>query len=97
MLSLYRARIALRRAKPDLALGSYRLVLVTGDLLIFERAHEGQQLLVALNLGAQSISWTDAATRGRILLSTYMDRQAEAVDGTLDLRRAEGLIIELLR
>ncbi|CAN5147199.1 alpha-amylase family glycosyl hydrolase [soil metagenome] len=97
MLVLYRALIELRRARPELTRGSYELVHITGDLLIFERTQEDRRLFVALNLGAQSISWTDTATRGRILLSTYMDRQAEMVGGTLSLRDAEGLIVELVR
>jgi alpha-glucosidase len=96
VLSLYRALIELRRARPELALGGYKLVGVTGDVLMFEREYQGERSIVALNLGAASVSLTDAATnmRRRILLSTFMDRQAETVDGTLELRGAEGIILE---
>ncbi|MGK3931015.1 DUF3459 domain-containing protein, partial [Enterococcus faecium] len=80
MLSLRRALIALRRARPELSLGTYKLVSVAGDLLVFERAHQGRRLLVALNLGVASAS---LAAHGRILLSTFMDRQAEEIDGSL--------------
>lgn len=93
MLSLYRALIALRRARPELALGTYRFVSVADDLLMFERAHQGRRLLVALNLGVASAS---LAAHGRILLSTFMDRQGEAMDGPLNLRGAEGIILEPL-
>ncbi len=96
MLSLYRALIELRRARPELALGSYKLVGVTGDLLVFEREYRDQRSLVALNLGAASVSLATMNLRGRILLSTVMDRQAESVDGTLELRGAEGIILEPL-
>lgn len=95
MLSLYRALINLRRTRPELALGSYRLVSVAGDVLAFERAYRGHRLLVALNLGATSAALTDAITnpRGRVLLSTYLDRHKQATDGPFELRGAEGIII----
>jgi alpha-glucosidase len=96
MLSLYRALLDLRRKRPELALGSYRLVSVTGDVLAYERVHCGQRALVALNLGATSVALTDAAMklRGRVLLSTVMDRRNEAVGAILELRAAEGIILE---
>ncbi len=96
MLSLYRTLIDLRRKRPELTLGSYRLVSVAGDLLVFERGYRGQRVLVALNLGGASIALTAAtmSLRGRVLLSTFMDRQAETIDGTLELRGAEGIILE---
>lgn len=95
MLNLYRALIDLRRTRPELPLGSYRLVSVTGEVLAFERAYRGQRLLIALNLGATSVTLTDVtiSLRGRVMLSTYMDRHDEATDGTLELRDAEGIII----
>ncbi len=91
MLSLYRALITLRRARPELALGGYRLVSVADDLLVYAREHQDQRLLVALNLGMASVS---LEVRGRVLLSTFMDRQAEVIDGLLGLRGAEGVVIE---
>ncbi|NGX96306.1 MAG: DUF3459 domain-containing protein [Candidatus Afipia apatlaquensis] len=92
MLSLYRALITLRRARPELALGGYRLVSAADDLLVYAREHQDQRLLVALNLGMASVS---LEVRGRVLLSTFMDRQAEVIDGLLGLRGAEGVVIEL--
>ncbi len=93
MFNLYRALIALRRARPELALGTYKPVSAIDDVLVFEREHQGQRSLVALNLGATSVSLA-AVTRGHILLSTFMDRQAEVVEGTLALRGSEGLVME---
>lgn len=95
MLSLYRALIDLRRAKPELALGTYKPVSVIGELLVFEREHQGKRLLVALNLGAAPIA-TTIGLRGRVLLSTFMDQQTGTVDGMLKLRGAEGIILEPL-
>jgi alpha-glucosidase len=96
MLSLYRALIGLRRARPELALGNYRLASVTGDVLLYERAYGNRRLLVALNFGAAPVVLADAALnlRGRIRLSTFLDRHDEPLDGKLTLRGAEGLILE---
>lgn len=96
MLGLYRALIELRRARPELAVGTYKRITVTEELLVFQREHQGQSSLIALNLGNESAFLTSetVALGGRILLSTFMDRQAEVVDGTLDLRGAEGVILE---
>lgn len=96
MLSLYRALIALRRTRPELALGSYRLISVAEDVLVFERAHRGHRLRIALNFGSKQHALNDANVewRGRILLSTYMDRQNVATNGELTLRGAEGIVLE---
>ncbi len=96
MLGLYRVLIELRRARPELAVGSYKTVSVTGDVLVFEREYQGRQLLVALNLGAASVSLVTAMPnfRGRILLSTFLDRHAALADDTLELRGTEGIILE---
>jgi alpha-glucosidase len=98
ILSLYRALIDLRRARPELALGSYKLVNVTDDLLVFERAYQGRRVLIALNFDTASVSLRNTTTelRGRVLLSTFMGRQADTMDGTLELRGGEGVILELM-
>ncbi|MFX9703656.1 DUF3459 domain-containing protein, partial [Acinetobacter baumannii] len=70
MLSLYRALIALRRARPELALGTYRPVSVTSDVLLFEREHQGQRSLIALNFGREPVEFDAAGWYGQILLST---------------------------
>lgn len=93
MLSLYRALIALRRARPELALGTYRPVSVTSDVLLFEREHQGQRSLIALNFGREPVEFDAAGWYGQILLSTFMDRQGEAVAGRLALRSSEGLVV----
>lgn len=95
MLGLYRALIVLRIARPELAAGTYARVAVTDRLLAFERKYAGQRLLIVLNFRAEpaSIALTN---KGQILLSTFMDRQSEAVDGELTLRGAEGIILDPL-
>jgi alpha-glucosidase len=97
VLNLYRALIELRKATPDLVVGSYAPVATAGDLLAYKREYAGNALLIALNLGADPISSGSdtVAFPGEILLSTYLDRSGETASGGLDLRGNEGLIIRL--
>lgn len=93
ILSLYRALIALRRGSAALSLGAIGAVAADGDLLTYERhAQDGETLLVLLNLddGPRQAQ----IGRGRILLSTHLDRNDEDVPGGVaHLRAAEGLIV----
>lgn len=95
ILSLYKALIALRRKLPQLRSGDYVPVAAQGDLLLYRRQSEGKAVVIALNLGDQPVSIaSDAAgLAGEILLSTLLDREGEKVEGTLDLRGNEGVII----
>ena len=53
--------------------------------------------LIALNLGLQPqvIDFSNKASEGRIVLSTYLDRAGERVGGDLHLRAEEGLLVRL--
>ncbi|MEH2509037.1 alpha-glucosidase [Nitrobacteraceae bacterium AZCC 1564] len=95
MLSLYRALITLRVARSELAVGAYTPRVVTDSLLAFEREYASQRSLIVLNFSVEPGSIT-LTNKGQILLSTFMDRLSEAVDGELTLRGAEGIILELL-
>ena len=52
-------------------------------------------MTVALNLGAEPMSVTSSSIGfgSKILLSTFLDRESEPIDGALDLRGNEGVII----
>jgi alpha-glucosidase len=95
ILSLYRALIALRRKLPQLVSGDYEPIAAEGDILLYRRHAEGQAVIVALNLGAEpaSVSSNAVGFGGEILLSTFLDRQGEKIDGEVDLRGDEGVII----
>ncbi|WP_322514608.1 alpha-amylase family glycosyl hydrolase [Rhodopseudomonas palustris] len=95
ILSLYRALLRLRRARPQLSLGDYQPLAVQGDLLLYRRYHQGESVLIALNLGAAPVSAASDAfgLDGEVLLSTAMDRTGERVGATLDLRGHEGVIV----
>jgi alpha-glucosidase len=95
ILSLYRALIALRRKLPQLVSGAYEPVAAQGDLLLYRRTSEGQAVTIALNLGAEPVSVTSSSIGfgSKILLSTFLDRESEPIDGMLDLRGNEGVIV----
>jgi alpha-glucosidase len=95
ILNLYKALIDLRKKLPQLVSGDYVPIAAEGDLLLYRRQSEGKAVMVALNLGAEAVSLELEAIglHGEILLSTFLDRQGEKIDGTLDLRGDEGVII----
>lgn len=93
MLMLYHALINLRRFTPALRDGSYRSLASPEGTFVYIREADGKQFLVALNFTAnpQSIALPG---RGRVVLSTYMDR-ADAGEA-LHLREHEGVVVELV-
>jgi alpha-glucosidase len=97
ILNLYKALIALRREWPQLVTGTYERVAAQGDILLYRRRGEEGALIVALNLGADPAAVTSSAIafNSEILLSTFLDRKGETIEGVLDLRGNEGVIIAL--
>lgn len=95
ILTMYRRLIALRREHPALSVGSYSHVATTGQLLAYARQLEGDRIVVALNLGGDpyTLSAEGDALRGRIVLSTHLDRADEGVEHEVHLRAHEGVII----
>ena len=95
ILSLYRALIKLRKQLPQLVTGAYEPIAAQGDLLLYRRRAEAEPLIIALNLGAEPASVTSSAIGfgNEILLSTFLDRHHERVQGVLELRGNEGVIV----
>lgn len=95
ILSLYKALIDLRTRLPELMAGDYVPIAAEGDLLLYRRQSGENAVVVALNLGAEPISIASETISldGEILLSTFLDRESEKIEGTLDLRGNEGVII----
>jgi alpha-glucosidase len=75
--------------------GAYVPIAAAGDLLLYRRQSEGKAVVVALNLGAEPVSIASDALPpgGGILLSTFLDREGEKIQGSLDLRGNEGVIV----
>ena len=46
---------------------------------------------------ATSVAFTSGHLVGRLLLSSFGDRDGEAVSGSIDLRADEGVVVELSR
>ena len=63
--------------------------------MIYRREAEGQAVIVALNLGPAPVAVTTSAIRfgSSILLSTFLDREGERIEGVLDLRGNEGVVV----
>lgn len=99
VLNLYRRLIALRRQNRVLTQGSYEKIAATGDILVYVRTLSGDRVLVALNLSGEPVSMAleGRATRGRVLVSAFGDRDGESVDGEIALRGHEGVVIALDR
>jgi alpha-glucosidase len=95
ILSLYKALIKLRKQLPQLVAGAYEPIAAQGDLLLYRRRAEGEALVIALNLGAEPASLTSSSIGfgSEILLSTFLDRKRERVEGILNLRGNEGVIV----
>jgi len=54
-----------------------------------------ERIVIALNMGAQpiSVSFTDQRLSGRVILSSFADREGEEVRTDLALRGNEGLLV----
>ena len=96
MLSFYRALISLRARTPALVIGDYEPVeLGIEHVMAYERLLEAERLLVVLNFARAPSTPHMPGLRGRILLSTHLEREDEIVDETIRLAAHEGLIIAL--
>jgi alpha-glucosidase len=95
ILNLHRRLIALRRSRPVLTAGAYRPLVAQGDLLLYRREQDDDQVTVALNLGPEptTVLLQSMAPDARVLLSSNADREGERIEGEIDLRGNEGLVI----
>lgn len=96
MLTLYRRLLEMRRAEPALAVGTYTPLPVAGNVFAYLRRHEARRFLVALNLGREEQVYPLTPYEGVVILSTKLDREAEAVRGSLSLRPNEGVVVAVL-
>ena len=96
LLTLTRRLIQLRRSTLALTAGSYRPIeRVPDDCFVYLRQSRSQRYLIALNFsGNEQTLKLSQMGHGRIVLSTYLDRE-ELIDSTLlQLRNDEGCVIE---
>ena len=92
ILNLYRRLISLRRSRQALQVGSYRPILARAELLLFVRQHGTERVLIALNLGADptAVDFGSPKIRGRILVSSFADRDGETVVGSVECESCIG-------
>jgi alpha-glucosidase len=93
ILHLYRRLTHLRRTFPTLVRGTLQFVTADQHLLSFQRVGEEERFLVVLNVGHDPVRVP--LENGTVLISTCLDRNAESVSGSLDLRAAEGIVLRL--
>jgi glycosidase len=95
ILTLYRRLIALRRECLALSIGDFMLLNGEGEILAYERRHNAERLIVALNLGERPrrLQLPDWARGSRPLLSTLGDPLL-VEGGALLLRSNEGVILK---
>lgn len=98
LLSLYRRLLAYRKATPALRNGAYAPVEVATECcFVFRRERGAERVLVALNFSGDAARvLLPGSPSGRLTVSTYLDGEGRVVDGELDLRANEGVIIALL-
>ena len=63
LAAFFREAIALRRGHVALRRGEYRFIRAEGKLLVFERRHEQEAVLIALNAGEQPVPFTSEGER----------------------------------
>ena len=91
MLKLYRRLLRLRREMPALHEGDIREVEAENGVLRYVRSTAGQRLSIVLNLTPEPRT-VDLAS-GRILVSSFLDREGEPIGRSLPLRGSEAVVI----
>ena len=95
-LSLYRKLIQLRKDEAGLALGAHTEVQHRAPVVTYRR-DGARHYLIVLNLSGDAFSFNfkDHGERGDLLISTFLDRENEPLEGEVSLRGHEGVIIVL--
>jgi alpha-glucosidase len=93
MLTLYHRLLALRRTDPALTAGGYAPAGDGPVWFSFVREAGTRRVFVALNFAPKPVR-VSVPGRGRVLLSTHLDRNGDTAEG-LDLRGDEGVIVDL--
>ena len=71
------------------------MIEAEGDVLAFEREHEGERIVVALNLGGagQTLPFAEAPVLGALLSTISRDDGRGVEGGIIHLAPDEGLIL----
>jgi alpha-glucosidase len=93
-LTLYRRLIALRAEKPALYSGAYGELVDNDHVLGYSREAGAEHFWIVLNFTGLSRTFEHRNLRGRVTLTTALDREDEFVANKLLLRGHEGVVIE---
>ena len=78
---------------PTLVSGTMQFISADKGVLRYERRGDDDRILVLLNMSTESVRMTTES--GTILASTEFDREGRKVNGTLEMKAAEGMVINL--
>jgi alpha-glucosidase len=92
-LTLYRRLIALRAKTPALHSGSYGELLGNDHVLGYSRNAGAERFWIILNFSGEFRTFEHRNLRGRIALTTALDREGELVENELLMRAHDGVII----
>ncbi len=97
ILNLYRKLLWYRRNTPALYGGSYRSLDVDNeDCFVYLRVAGEERRLIALNFGGTTCRIAiPGEGRGKVAVSTHLDREGRESLARLELRPHEGVIVEL--
>jgi alpha-glucosidase len=95
LLTLTRRLLELRAADATLRDGAHEPLVAGPTLVAYRRRDSVRQLLVVLNFAHAPATVQVHGDAGVVVLSTFLDRQSERVDGQVRLRADEGLVIAL--
>ena len=82
LLNFYKAMLALRNSQNALARGSYEAPLAQGQVLSFQRAWQGQRVLVVVNYGDAAATATPTLPAKARLMSLYPMAGTTGASGT---------------
>jgi alpha-glucosidase len=97
MLSLYRRLLELRNAESALSAGDYIPGCVEDEIITYLREADGTRFLVALNLGGKPgvVTVPRLEVRGTVEVGTRRNREGERIEGSIELRGDEGIVVRL--
>jgi alpha-glucosidase len=93
ILCLYRKLIELRRRHRAVTRGTFRLIAIEKEALVYQRSDGDEQLFVALNFGGENydVELSKNETACSLLISTHLDRDGQI--SRLTLRPNEGVVL----
>ncbi len=93
ILRFYQHLIAMRREHEVLICGTLSNVSAEGAVLRYSRCSGSDCVEVVLNMSHYTVR--PKVTGGIVLIGTHSDRVRERVEGTIELRAAEGVVIAI--